>query len=371
MKKLLVISDTYSPKRDGVVIFLQQVLPLLTDTFEITLLVPDFGSAIHQKNITLVSLPLSKHMKLSNYESISFSFKNRRKIRELVKKNDIIWSQDIALLGALGIIYGKKYKKKIITFIHQIIWEQMANILTTSQKKRKIISSIGKRIAFYLYKKCDVIILPSEEIDIPIKKKTAIVPLGINTKLFSPTLNKNKAKIEALISPQKIVIGYVGRISAEKDLRTLQAAFIELKKKYDLSLLIVGGGNKKTEEELKENGAIVTGLVQNVVPYLHAMDIFVMPSLTETTSLATMEAMSCGIPVIATPVGKIKEFIEKGKNGYLFPKGDITLLIERIEELMLHPEKRNLLGIHARETMQGYDWTRTAEKIKKILKENS
>ncbi len=370
MKKLLVISDTYSPKRDGVVIFLQQILPLLTDTFEITLLVPDFGSNAHLKNISIVSLPLSKHMKLSTYESASFSFKNRRKIKELIKQNDIIWSQDIALLGALGIIYGKKYKKKVVTFIHQIIWDQMANILTTNHKKRKIISSIAKKIAFYLYKKCNIIILPTEEIELHLKIKTIVVPLGINTKIFAPTLNKNKAKIEALISPQKIVIGYVGRISAEKDLRTLQAAFVELKKKYDIALLIVGGGDKKMEEELKENGAIITGLVQNVVPYLQAMDIFVMPSLTETTSLATMEAMSCGIPIIATPVGKIKEFIQKSFNGYLFPKGDITLLIERLEELILHPEKRTVLGLHARETMQGYDWIKTAEKIKKVLKES-
>ena len=87
--------------------------------------------------------------------------------------------------------------------------------------------------------------------------------------------------------------------------------------------------------------------MENVVPYLHAMDIFVMPSLTETSSLSTLEAMQCGIPVIATPVGHIKEYVESGYNGFLFPRQNPGILMEKIKTLVDNPALRKKLGNNA------------------------
>ena len=61
-----------------------------------------------------------------------------------------------------------------------------------------------------------------------------------------------------------------------------------------------------------------------------------MPSLTETTSLATLEAMSCGLPVIASKVGFIKDYIAKGHNGIFFPK---------IVPIILHYNLKNFCKI--------------------------
>ena len=79
---------------------------------------------------------------------------------------------------------------------------------------------------------------------------------------------------------------------------------------------MVGDGTKKQVKEFKKiKNCKVTGFVPDVHEYLKAMDIFVMPSLTETTSLATLEAMACGLPVIATKVGYIKNYLVRNHNG--------------------------------------------------------
>ena len=161
--------------------------------------------------------------------------------------------------------------------------------------------------------------------------------------------------------------GFCGRIGREKDLPTLVKAFKKARHhQKNLLLLIVGTG---IEEEVgKDIHIIVTGSVNNVVPYLQAMDIFVLPSLTETSSLATMEAMSVGLPIVATPVGNIREYIEDGKNGLIFPRGDARSLYEKLEILLADEKLRANLGREARRTIKTkYQWVITAKKIRLIL----
>ena len=82
-----------------------------------------------------------------------------------------------------------------------------------------------------------------------------------------------------------------------------------------------------------EEKVVLTGPKNNLVPYYQAMDVYVLPSLSETSSLTTMEAMASGVPVITTPVGLIKEYVEDGRNGFFFPKRDADKLFQKIEYL--------------------------------------
>jgi len=180
-------------------------------------------------------------------------------------------------------------------------------------------------------------------------------------------LSKYGAKKTIKIMPNKKIIGFCGRIGREKDLPTLIRAFKKIRiHQKNIVLLIVGTG---IEEEVgKDIHMIVTGAVSNVVPYLQAMDIFVLPSLTETSSLATMEAMSVGLPVVVTPVGMIREYIEDGKNGLIFPRGSASSLYEKLEGLLADEKLRASLGREARRTIKiRYQWIITAKKIRLIL----
>ena len=141
---------------------------------------------------------------------------------------------------------------------------------------------------------------------------------------------------------------------------------LEDKNKY---LLIVGPGLKSILEKAKDlKRTKTTGPVNNVAPYLQAMDIYVLPSLTETTSLSTLEAMSCGTAVIATEVGAVKDYLINGHNGLFFEKKNAQMLKQKIEKLLENEELRQKLGKNARNTIiKSFSWDKTVREISSIF----
>ena len=153
---------------------------------------------------------------------------------------------------------------------------------------------------------------------------------------------------------------------------TLYKAFQRLERRYpNIVLLIVGEGLKEQKKIFKKDGkVIVTGSKNDVVPYLQAMDVYVLPSLTETSSLSTMEAMSCSIPVITTKIGYPKKYIREKVNGLFFPiKNDYVLSI-KLDSLLKDDNVRKEMGREARNTIKGrFSLDKTIKEIKRVLME--
>jgi glycosyltransferase involved in cell wall biosynthesis len=233
--------------------------------------------------------------------------------------------------------------------------------------------TVTKKVATYLYNKCDVILVPSSEIrHVLVREKIRppkkIVHVGTDSDSFVPG-NRGEAKKKLKFRRKDIVIGYVGRIAREKDLGTLERAFVILRKKYrDIQLLVVGEGIPEEVERLRKSGVTLVGGQDNVVPYYQAMDMFVLSSLTETSSIATMEAMSCGKAVVVTPVGFLRSYVKEGINGLFFGRGNVRKLVEQLEKLIGDPGLREQLGLRARATIiERFPWENTVSDIKKVL----
>jgi len=373
MKKLLIAVDTYFPKKDGVVRFLENIVPRLEKYYFITIVAPDFNGRekfFDRKNVNEIVFPVEKKKSFAGYNPVKKTKNIRKIIKREVRNCDIVFSQDIAYIGRLAIKYGKELRKPVVSYVHQISWEQVRGIFAKKPLQGWFASSFVKFVAKRIYRKCSLLFVPSKTTAEQLKKEGVrkekiIISLGIDLEKFSPPESKPAAKIGIKIDPRKSIIGYCGRISKEKDLLTLKDVFLAIKEKFpDSVLLIVGGGAGEDAEILKKTeDVIVTGFVKDVTPYLKAMDIFVLPSLTETTSLATMEAMACGVPVITTPVGRLAEYVHNNVNGYLFPPGRKDILAKRISELLSNSEKRNFMGRNARKSISQFSWDITVQKM--------
>ena len=368
-KRLVIATDCFLPRWDGVTRFLLEILPRIREEFQITVLAPDFkGEKIKIRDIEVIRYPLRE----MQFGDIYFSKFMYKEIKQEIEKADIVFSQTIGPIGLCGILAAKKLNKPIISFIHSIEWE----LTTKSVKYLKGFTNITtKLLTRYLYNKCTLLLVPTQEVEekltvIGIKTPKEVVNLGTDTKRFTPVENKEAAKKAVGIDPKDKVIGFCGRIGREKDIGTLYRAFRRIEKKHqNVKLLIVGEG---LEEELftETRNILHVGKQNNVVPYLQAMDIYVLPSLTETTSLSTLEAMACGIAVIATPVGYVKEYIKERYNGMLFPFKNSLVLSLKINILLENEKLREKIAKNGRKTVEEkFQWIKTAEKIKKILKE--
>ncbi|HXU41616.1 MAG TPA: glycosyltransferase, partial [Burkholderiales bacterium] len=99
------------------------------------------------------------------------------------------------------------------------------------------------------------------------------------------------------------------------------------------------------------SSVVITGLVQDVRPFLAACDALALTSHTEAFSLAAIEAMALGLPVVHADVGGAAEMIRPGHDGFLFPPSDTGTLVDRLAALA-DTEKRSALGRNARRTAE-------------------
>jgi glycosyltransferase involved in cell wall biosynthesis len=179
------------------------------------------------------------------------------------------------------------------------------------------------------------------------------IPNGVDTNKFFP--------VHLTGSRTCRNVTFIGRLDRYKGVDVLIGGFKKLLSDNDkLKLTIVGSGPderalKKMVEELGlEHNVIFRGRQENVVHELSETDIFVLPSLSEGMSNVLLEAMSCGLPVVATAVGASGEVIENECNGRLIPPGDVTSIYLALSELLANEESARRLGREARKTVEAH-----------------
>jgi glycosyltransferase involved in cell wall biosynthesis len=152
---------------------------------------------------------------------------------------------------------------------------------------------------------------------------------------------------------------FLGRLSREKDVGTLLRALRILKDRgVEAPLRIAGDGPERERLELLalelELSDLVSflGVQSDVRALLHRSSALVLPSLSEGISLSLLEAMSCGVPVIATLVGGNVEVIEDGRSGMLIAPQAPTALADAIHEIRSNPTRSLHLAREARQRVE-------------------
>lgn len=215
----------------------------------------------------------------------------------------------------------------------------------------------------WLYNKaCDCIITTGECIREKLandngfdKGRIQSIPTGIDLEKFIPGDN-TEARQKLGLPESDHIIGVVATLRSWKGHIHLVEAFTKLKQQEGVHLLIVGEGPKRTTlenmvEQYKLQGRVtLTGNQEDIVPWLQAIDTFVLPSYAnEGVPQALMQAMACGKPVIGGHVGGIPETIDDGKTGLLFPPKDVLALTSAIDRFIDDQNFAVDMGVAARD----------------------
>lgn len=204
-------------------------------------------------------------------------------------------------------------------------------------------------------------------------QRATVVKYGINLKKFNPDQGFRNVKRDFGISDQTVVVGYVVRMTIQKDPLTLVRAIALLPQDMDVKFLFIGDGDLKAEavELAKSLGIsskiIFEGFRQDVPAILNAIDIYCLPSLWEGLPIGMLEAMAMGKAVVTTTVDGAKEVIENGVNGLLVPTRSPDKLADALCSLISDAYLRTRLGDEARRTVvRGFNLENMTRNIEQL-----
>lgn len=192
-----------------------------------------------------------------------------------------------------------------------------------------------------------------------LRNKCAVLYNGVDTSFFRPR--------SSVLKSERVILLFVGRVIPLKGIDVLLEALFRLKEKgvKSIDCLVVGGGDLDfyrawTYDHGMDSWVQFLGIVGNrdlLLKIYQEADIFVLPSRKEVSSNVLFEAMSCGLPVVASDVMGIPEIMEDGMNGLLVPPEDPEALARAIEKMVEDERWREECGKRNREKMvRNFDW---------------
>jgi glycosyltransferase involved in cell wall biosynthesis len=195
--------------------------------------------------------------------------------------------------------------------------------------------------------------------------KIHTIPYGANLSRFYPSENIRQDKTFRVIM--------VAQLNPRKGHKYLLEAWKRLKLP-DAELVLIGAMRPEMEQVLKPYKGLYTykGVVPNheLIKYFHESDLFVMPSIEEGCSVAPLEAMACGLPVIISENTGADAYFKDGEHGYIVPIRNIDILSEKILFLYNNPELRRQISIkNIAATREDLSWSKYSERLINLYNE--
>jgi glycosyltransferase involved in cell wall biosynthesis len=201
-----------------------------------------------------------------------------------------------------------------------------------------------------------------------------LIENAIDTAQFARRLTVAQAKERLGVPASRLLIGAVGRLSAEKGFDVLVRAVERLLKLgRDVELHIIGEGDEKAALQalISELGVgervHLLGYRPDTIDLYQAMDLFALSSLREGLPNVLLEAMALEVPVVATRIAGIPRLVRDGENGLLVAPGDLDHLTRALTRLLGDAEVRAELGQAGRRTIESrYSFEVRMGKVRRL-----
>ncbi|WP_292383912.1 glycosyltransferase family 4 protein [Methanoculleus sp. UBA430] len=244
----------------------------------------------------------------------------------------------------------------------------------------------GRMLGLYrwVYSRMDQIITPSDELagavgslGVP-RQKITFVSNGVDTDKFSPEVPPRDLRQQYALAPDTRIVLCPRRLEPKNGVRYLvEAVPAVLRQCPEARFFVVGGSypdqlallRKRARELGIEDQIIFAGSVPNaeMPSWYTAADVVVLPSLKEATSIAGLEAMACGRPLVGTNVGGIPHLVTDGKTGLLVEPRDPDGLAGALARLLTDDAARREMGVAARKkAVDRFSWARIAGTVEGI-----
>jgi glycosyltransferase involved in cell wall biosynthesis len=383
--KILIAADLHWPTINGVATFSRNLAQGLAERgHEVVVIAPSqrrSGRPYEEvdgnytiKRVASVPFPFYQNFRISLAPQIEI----RRIFQDF--QPDIVHLQMCLTIGNVTQRYALKYGIPIVATNHAIPDNLLDNLRLLAPMSRPI-SYVITEYGVRFHAKVDYVTLPTksaidmfgeERLSVPVEP----VSNGIDLSKFTPSPASASIYAKFHIPHNKPIITYVGRTDAEKHLYVLVEAFAKMVHVSNIEphLVIVGAGTdldrlKNLTYELRIHSHVTfTGRVtdEEIIDLQKVGDIFAMPSPAELQSIATLEAMASGKPVVGVDAGALGELCQDNVNGYLCAKDDIEGFSEALLELVNNEKKRAKFSAASLAIAKTHDIAHTLDKFESI-----
>lgn len=208
-------------------------------------------------------------------------------------------------------------------------------------------------------------------------ERCVLIENGIETDRYRRRQSPGDVKASLGFKPERLLIGAVGRLSAEKDFPTLIRAIDRIVRSgLDAELAIVGDGDQRIELETLVSQLGLADRVRllghrtDLVELYEAMDVYALTSLREGLPNVLLEALAMEVPVIATRIAGIPKVIDHQCNGLLIEPGDLDGLVASLRRLLEDGQCRKRLASAGRRTIEErYSFAGRMAKVRALYDE--
>ena len=237
----------------------------------------------------------------------------------------------------LPVLTAKLIRKKIIFTL-------AASIAKSAEAHKNILDKVSIYSEAINFRLSDHIILYSQDLI----KGWNLEKYGNKISIaHEHLLDFDKFKMQRQLNEREKLVGYVGRLSEEKGVLNFVRAILELSKGISGVEFLIGGDGRLrgeiekylSEESLKGKVELPGWIPHDELPgYLNQLKLLVLPSYTEGLPNIMLEAMACGTPILATPVGAIPDIIKEGETGFLMENNSPECIATNVIRALDHPD---------------------------------
>jgi len=289
-----------------------------------------------------------------------------------------------------------KARRDIIDFAPNVVHvsspDPVGHQAVTWARRRKlpVLSSVHTRFETYLryynmawgeplieamlrrfYRRCDALVAPSESMAQVLREQrmnydVSIWSRGVDHEMFNPACRDLEWRRSHGIADHEVAIGFLGRLVMEKGLDVFSDTLDELRRRgIAHKVLVIGEGPAREWFEERLPGGVFVGLQMgaDLGRAVASMDVLFNPSVTETFGNVTLEAMACGLPVVAAAATGSQSLVDDRVSGRLIPPGAVHQFAEALKAYVEDPQLRRAHGDAGTARAAEFSWDRINQAV--------
>lgn len=381
--RILIAADLFPPVINGVSTFSRNLAAgMAARGHEVVVIAPSQIGKKYAETVDGYTIQRTASLVFPFYQRLRVSTTPGREVNRIIKQfdPDVIHIQMILGIGYSVLQAGQKMNIPIVSTNHAVPENVIDNIRLLAPFSRPI-SAMLEHYAKRFHGNAQYITAPTksaiamfgdkyDKVKIPVKA----VSNGIDLSVFYPAKPSLAIYKKYNIPTDVPILLYVGRLDGEKHLPVFIKAIKHLLKNRKVHAVLVGHGVEKNSLELLaskldiERSVTFTGRVssKDLVGLYRLGDVFCMPSPAELQSIATLEAMASGLPVVSVNEGALPELCQDGKNGYLFRYDNDQMMAAAIEKILKSPELKQKMSKASIDIARKHDINYTLKTFEEI-----